>query len=85
MLTHQGVKDRDLQLAETIATRANAASENKNPAFLDTLARALFMQGKKDKAVELQEKAVTLAAEDQRDGLRKTLDSYKEGKLPDAE
>jgi predicted Zn-dependent protease len=85
LLTHQGVKDRDLQLAETIATRANAASENKNPAFLDTLARALFMQGKKDKAVELQEKAVTLAAEDQRDGLRKTLDSYKEGKLPDAE
>jgi thiol-disulfide isomerase/thioredoxin len=85
LLTHEGVKDRDLQLAETIATRANQASENKNPAFLDTLARALFMQGKKDKAVELQEKAVTLASEDQRTALRKTLDSYKEGKLPDAD
>jgi hypothetical protein len=85
LLTHQGLKDRDLPLAEKIATRATEASENKNPAFLDTLARALFMQGKKDKAVELQEKAVTLASEEQRAELRKTLDSYKEGKLPDVE
>ncbi len=85
LLTHRGLKARDLQLAEKIATRANEASNNKEPAVLDTLARALFMQGKKDKAVELQEKALTLAPEEQRAGLRKTLDSYKEGKLPDSE
>jgi thiol-disulfide isomerase/thioredoxin len=85
LLTHEGIKDRDLPLAEKIATRANDASQNKDPAILDTLARALFMQGKKDKALEVQEKAITLAAEDQRDAFRKTLASYKEDKLPDAE
>jgi thiol-disulfide isomerase/thioredoxin len=85
LLTNQGLKDRDLALAEKIATRANEASQNKDPAILDTLARALFMQGKKDKAVELQEKALALAAEEQRATFRKTLASYKEDKLPDAE
>jgi tetratricopeptide (TPR) repeat protein len=85
LLTHEGLKDRDLPLAEKIATRAAEASQNKDPAILDTLARALFMQGKKDKAVELQEKALTLAPEEQRAQYRKTLDSYKEGKLPGAD
>ncbi len=85
LLTSECLKDRALQLAEKIATRANEASQNKNPAILNTLARALFMQGKKDQAIELQERALTLAQEDQRAALCKTLDSYKEGKLPDAE
>ena len=85
LLTDDGLKDRDLQVAEKIATRASEAAHNKNPAILDTLARALFMQGKKDKAIEIQEKAVTLASEDVRAGFRKTLDSYKDDKLPNAE
>ncbi|HXP62933.1 MAG TPA: redoxin family protein [Dongiaceae bacterium] len=85
LLTHEGLKDRDLPLAAKIATRANDASQGKNPAILDTLARALFMQGKKDKAVELEEKALALAPEEQRAMMRKNLDSYKDGKLPDTE
>ena len=43
------------------------------------------MQGKKDIAVEIQERALTLAPQEQRAMFRKTLDSYKEGKLPDAQ
>ena len=85
LLTHQGLKERDLALAEKIAARANEASQNKNPAILGTLARALFAQGKTDQAVQAQEQAVALAPEDQRAKLRKTLDSYKEGKLPAAD
>ena len=41
------------------------------------------MQDKKDQAIELQEKAVALAPDDQRAMYRKTLASYKEGKLPE--
>ena len=85
LLTHEGLKDRDLPLAAKIATRANDASQGKNPAILDTLARALFMQGKKDQAVELEAKALALAPEEQRAMFRKSLDSYKDGKLPDTE
>jgi len=84
LLTHKGIEDRDLDMAEKIATRASDAAQGKDPAILDTLARALFLQGKKDKAVALQEKAVTLAAEDQRAVYRNTLNSYKEGKVPEA-
>lgn len=84
LLTHEGVKDRDLELAERIATRANDAAQGNDPAIVDTLARALFLQGKKDKAIELQEKAVSLAPEEQRPLYRKTLESYKEGKVPES-
>jgi hypothetical protein len=43
------------------------------------------MQGKKDKAVELQQKAVDICDDDMKESLQKTLDSYKQGKLPPAE
>ncbi len=85
MLTHKDVQERDLDLAYKIAVRANDAAQGKNPAILDTLARALFMQDQKDKAIELQEKAVALAADNDRASYRKTLNSYKEGKLPKAQ
>ncbi len=76
------IKERDLDLLEKIAGRANEAAGGKTPDILDTLARILFMNGKKDKAIETQEKAVALAAGNEKAGLQKTLDSYKEGKLP---
>jgi hypothetical protein len=53
---------------------------------VDTLARATFVSGDKDKAIQLQEKAIGLADdEDLKKQLKNTLDSYKEGKLPKAE
>ena len=77
--------DRDLDLLQKIATRANDAAQGKDAAILDTLARVTFLQGQKDKAVALQEKAVKLAEGDTKDKLQETLDSYKQGKLPKAE
>jgi thiol-disulfide isomerase/thioredoxin len=80
--TREGLEERDLKLAEKIATRANDAASGKDPAILDTLARVQFMNGKKDKAVETQQKAVALADADSREKLQEFLDSYKAGKLP---
>ena len=48
-------------------------------------AREKAEAGKKDKAIETQEKALKLAEEDSREAFKKTLDSYKEGKLPAVE
>jgi thiol-disulfide isomerase/thioredoxin len=82
LASHDGVKGGALDAAAKIAERANAATEGKDPAVLDTLARVSFLQGKKDRAIELQEKAVKLAEGNLKGNLQNTLDSYKEGKLP---
>lgn len=85
LATRKGVKGGALEAAGRIAARANQAAEEKDPAILDTLARVTFMQGNKEKAIELQQKAVDLADADRKDDLKKALDSYKEGKLPAAD
>ena len=85
LITHEGNKTPDLEAAQKIASRANEAAKGQDPAILDTYARVLFMQGKKDQAVELQQKAISLSEGDAKEALQKTLDSYKEGKLPPAE
>jgi thiol-disulfide isomerase/thioredoxin len=82
--TGEGIKERDLKLAETIATRGNDAAKGKDPAILDTLARVKFMQGNKEEAIALQEKALNLAETSQQPMYQKTLDSYKKGELPEA-
>jgi hypothetical protein len=71
-------------VAETVARRANDASGGKDPAILDTLARLMFMQGKKEEAIALQEKAIGLADDDRKAELKKFLDSYKKGELAEA-
>jgi len=85
LITHEGNKTPDLDIAQKIAGRANEAAKGEDPAILDTYARVLFMAGKKDQAVEFQQKAVGLSDGDMKESLQKTLDSYKEGKLPPAE
>jgi thiol-disulfide isomerase/thioredoxin len=82
LATDEKIKERDLDLIEKIARRANDAAQGKDPSILDTLARVLFMNGKKAQAIEVQEKAVKLAEGAAKAELQKTLDSYKEGKLP---
>jgi thiol-disulfide isomerase/thioredoxin len=82
MLTDKNIKQRDLPLAEKIAMRANDAAQGKDANILDTLARARFMQGKKDEAIALQEKAIHMAESDeQKSTLQKSLDEYKKGEL----
>jgi tetratricopeptide (TPR) repeat protein len=82
IMTDKTIKERDLKLAETAAVRANDATDGKEPSILDTLARAYFMNGKKDKAIETQEKAVNLANGNLKSMLQETLASYKKGELP---
>lgn len=82
LASQEGIKGAALESAAKIAERANTAAEGKNAPILDTLARVTFLQGKKEQAIELQEKAVKLADEEIKDDLEKTLESYKQGKLP---
>lgn len=84
ILTDPSIKKRDTQLAEKIAARGCKASDNKMSAVLDTYARACFVNGKKAKAVELQEKAIQTAnGGEDKAALQATLDSYRKGKLPE--
>jgi thiol-disulfide isomerase/thioredoxin len=82
ILTDASIEQRDLELAERIANRANDAAKAKDPAILDTLARASFMRGKKEQAIEIESSALKLAEGDLRETLEKALESYKKGELP---
>jgi tetratricopeptide (TPR) repeat protein len=82
--TDTSIKQRDLPLAETMAKRAAAASENKDAAILDTLARVTFLHGRKDEAIALQEKALSLADSDRKAELEKSLADYKKGEISKA-
>ena len=54
------------------------ASDNKQPAFLDTYARALFDSGKVSEALDCQKKAVALCEDDTLKGeLQTALDKYQ--------
>jgi thiol-disulfide isomerase/thioredoxin len=87
IVNDKSIEHPDLDLAQTLAQRA--ADGAKEPAqksmFTDTLARVKFMQGSKEEAIALQQKALALAGDDMKDKFQKTLDSYKKGALPEAE
>jgi len=73
---------RDLVLAETMAAKACALTQQKEVNVLDTYARALAMNGKKDEAVVLQEKALALSQDKaEQKTLRQHLKQIKAGKL----
>lgn len=77
LLTDEGIKFRDLKLALKAGKAAYDASEGKNAAIADTYARALWDNGEKGKAIEMQKKAVKLAADD--DEMRKELEETLKG------
>jgi thiol-disulfide isomerase/thioredoxin len=64
-------------LALQAAQKADAATKSKDPAVLDTLARAYFVKGDKAKALETQTKAVSLAPADMKADLETSLEEYK--------
>src|SRR5260370_13558324 len=81
--TDETIADRNLDLAQTLATRANEAATDKEPVVLDTLARVQFLRGNKEEAIQSQEKALALAEnDDMKAALQKELDSYKKGEVP---
>lgn len=83
LLVDPSIKKRDLDLAEKVASRGVKVTEGKSAAILDTQARALFMNGKKEEAVKAQERAVQVAGQDDdKAALEATLASYRKGELP---
>jgi len=85
LLAMPGLEKRDTVLAEKMAVRANNALGGKEPAVLDTLARAQFMNGKKQEAIATEQKAMDLSEGARKDAFKATLTSYQNGKLPDAD
>jgi tetratricopeptide (TPR) repeat protein len=79
MVSDVTIEKPDLELAEKIATRGVAASKSQDANILDTLACVLFMEGKQNQAVTLEEQAANLVEGYQKQGFQKTLESYKKG------
>lgn len=80
VLTAPGIKTRDTAFALDVAKAAVSASKAKDPAILDTYARALFDNGKKADAIAQQKKAIDLAPEAQKAEMKATLGKYEAGK-----
>lgn len=71
-------QNRDVELALKAAQKAAELTENKNPNILDTYARALWDNGKKNEAAKIQRQAVDLEKTPQgKASLKKTLDNYE--------
>jgi thiol-disulfide isomerase/thioredoxin len=85
LITQKGISKDLVALAEKEAIRANDLSKGTNPEILDTLARVQFVKGQKEEAIATQQKAIDNAEEQSKKNYKKTLDSYKAGKLPGEE
>jgi tetratricopeptide (TPR) repeat protein len=84
LVTDNGGEPPNLAVAKKLAERANTASQGKDPAILDTLARVLFMGGQRSEAVEAEQKALDAAPDQEKDHYRTCLADYRQGKLPEA-
>jgi thiol-disulfide isomerase/thioredoxin len=72
-----GVKNPNLELAMK-AAEACTKSDGKNGAFIDTMARVVFLKGDVARAVELQKKAIELAPEGpMKTEMKETLKTYE--------
>lgn len=83
ILTEASIQDRDKEFALKVAKQAVEDSNWKAPHIIDTYARALFDTGKKQEAIQTQEKALAAADENSKSQYERTLKSYKEGKTPE--
>jgi len=79
-------KHLNLPLAEKCAARAVELTKGAEADKLDTLARVRWLQGKREEAVQLQQKAVAKSGDaEMRAATQKTLDGMLKGVLPKAE
>jgi thiol-disulfide isomerase/thioredoxin len=85
MLTDKGIVHRDVTLALQISKQACEDTNWKRPDVIDTYARALFDSGKKSEAIKYEEKALAAVGEGDKTQYERTLQSYKEGKVPSSE
>jgi hypothetical protein len=86
ILTEPSIKNRDLDLALAMATRAVEITQGKDGPMLDTLARAHWEKGDDAKAVETATRAVAAAKADPRlpaaavEEIVQALETYKAGR-----
>ena len=85
ILTNDSVKERDTEFATRVAKQAVEDTNWKAAHIIDTYARALFDAGKKQEAIDAQEKALAVAQDAHKADIERTLKSYKEGKVPASE
>jgi tetratricopeptide (TPR) repeat protein len=78
ILTEEGIKKRDFELAMRAAKAAYDVCEGKEAHIVDTYARALFDTGKVADAIKFQKKALELCQdEDLKGELEETLKRYE--------
>jgi Flp pilus assembly protein TadD len=82
MATNDDFEKPDYDLILKIAERANAAAYQRDANILDTYARALFLKGRKEEAVQAQTRAVQRAPEDLKNKFAEVLRYYQRGELP---
>jgi len=82
--TQQGVKPRNMALAERLAEGANKAADGKDWTILDTLARVQFMMGKTNEAIVTEQRAADIAPDANKDQLKSFVTDYRHGNLPEA-
>jgi hypothetical protein len=72
-----------LKTANLLMERATALIKGPEPEFLHTQARLAFLQGKKERAIQLETKAVDLADPLNKDQFAQALEGFKQSKLPE--
>ena len=72
--------ERDLDLALRAAKLANDLTDAEDAAILDTLARVYFWKGDIEKALELQERAVSFAEGRMKEQLEPVVEEYRKAK-----
>ena len=79
-LDDASVKVRDIDFALAAAQAAAAASDSKDAAILDTLARAYWEKGDRPQAIDTQKRAVAAATDGpMKESLEATLKAYESG------
>lgn len=88
LLTTDGLEGIDYNAVERLARHAVDLSkgDDQRAPTLDTLARAVFLAGRKDEAIKIQQQAIDAADSDElKQQLTATLEAYKAGKVPPAQ
>jgi thioredoxin-related protein len=66
-------------VTEALEWSKRSFKDNQSPGFMDTYANILYKMGKKDDAIAMEEKAISLADEATKTSLQPTLDKMKKG------
>ena len=79
--THPKIEDKNFEVALKAAQMASAATDDRNPSILDTLARVHWEMGNADDALKYQELAVKHNTDEQfAESLQEALNIYRKGK-----